>query len=217
MIDAVSVHVRKLYTTDRQAVRKISCSTAFLDEDSNKIFGNDEMLADILTLYFTDYEPQSCFVAIREGKVIGYLIGAKDVKVMRKVFNHKIIPQLIIRAVKERILSKINTRLFLLRAALGFLKGEFLAPDFSGKYPATLHVNIDRGWRGQGAGRMLVERYIHFLGENNVKGVHFGTRSEYAMEFFVRLGFAILRKSKRSYLRHYLNKKMPYYILGKKI
>ena len=63
-------------------MRRISCETAFLEHPYQNIFSDAELLADALTLYFTDYEPQSCFVAESQGRVVGYLIGAKNVRTM---------------------------------------------------------------------------------------------------------------------------------------
>jgi len=209
-----NIFIRKFNNCDREDIRRISCDTAFLEEPRKVFFDDDERLADALTLYFTDYEPDSCFVAVKNDKIIGYIIGTTDVKLMQKIFFIRIIPLLIIKALNKRIIFKRNTLNFLIHILLSLLKGEFIRPDFSKKYPATLHINIDKAFRRQNIGKQLIEYYLKFLKEKNVSGVHFGVISESAKEFFIKLGFNILFRSKLSYLRYYLGKFIPYYILG---
>lgn len=216
-MSANDISVRSFRGEDKEPVRSISRQTAFLGEPFTRFVDDGEVLADALTLYFTDFEPGSCFVAVKGEKVIGYLSGAKDVRIMRRIFNHKILPQLVIKGLRKRLPLRRNSRTLLRHAFLSFLKGEFFTPDFSGEYPAVLHINIDRDFRGQRVGSMLMERYMRFLAENSIKGVHCGTRAEDAREFFMRSGFGVLHKSKRSFLRYYFKTSLPYYILGKKI
>jgi ribosomal protein S18 acetylase RimI-like enzyme len=209
-----NIFIRKFNNCDREDIRRISCDTAFLEEPRKVFFDDDEILADALTLYFTDYEPDSCFVAVKNDKIIGYIIGTTDVKLMQKIFFIRIIPLLIIKALNKRIIFKRNTLNFLIHILLSLLKGEFIRPDFSKKYPATLHINIDKAFRRQNIGKQLIEYYLKFLKEKNVSGVHFGVMSESAKEFFMKFNFNILFRSKLSYLRYYLGKFIPYYILG---
>ena len=78
MVDKSNIVIRKFNSKDRNGIRGISCDTAFLGKPRTDFFDDDEILADALTLYFTDYEPGSCFVAVYGEKVVGYLVGAKD-------------------------------------------------------------------------------------------------------------------------------------------
>ena len=91
-----NIIIRKFNNYDREDVRRISCDTAFSEGSRKNIFDDDEILADLLTLYFTDYEPNSCFVAVKNDQVIGYIIGTTDVKLMQKIFFIRIVPLLII-------------------------------------------------------------------------------------------------------------------------
>jgi ribosomal protein S18 acetylase RimI-like enzyme len=99
----------------------------------------------------------------------------------------------------------------------GFLNGDFSFPSFSRDYPATFHVNIDTEYRGQGVGSRLIENYLNYLKEEKIKGVHFGTMSESAKKFFLKLGFELLFETETIYLRYYFKRKLPYYIFGKKL
>jgi ribosomal protein S18 acetylase RimI-like enzyme len=208
-----SILIRQYESKDRGALRKISCDTAFLGNPVEILFDDREIVADTLTLYFTDYEPESCFVAQEKDKVIGYIIGTINVRKMNVIFTKEIFPGLFMKAMRGGVFFKKNSFWFFLRVVMSFLKGEFINPDFSRKYPAILHINIDEDYRGRKIGRQMVERYLGYLKEKGVQGVHVGTFL--ASNFFIKLGFKTLFKGKRSYLRYYLNKEVPYYILGK--
>lgn len=213
----MSYLIRKFMTQDRVAVRRLSCKTSFLELPREQIFKDDEILADVLTLYFTDYELESCFVAVDNATVIGYLIGSKDVAKMNRVINLKITPMLIAKMCRRRtLLYKTNIR-FLFYCFLSFLKGEFFMQDFSKDFPAVLHINIDSAYRNQGIGKRLIETYISFLKQSKVKGVHFSTLSENAKGFFLKMGFDILCKKKRSYLKPFIGREVVLYVFGKRL
>ena len=52
------VSIRPYTLKDRPGLRKISYDTSFLGK-ADELFDEPELLADALTLYFTDSEPQS--------------------------------------------------------------------------------------------------------------------------------------------------------------
>ena len=209
------IAIRSYRSGDRESIRRISCETAFLEEDSKKIFGDADILADVLTGYFTDYEPESCFVADAGGRVVGYIIGSKDVKVARRAVIVKILPSLIAKAIKRAIFFNKVAASFLRHVLISFVKGEFFTADLSKDYPATLHINIERDYRGKKIGERLIERYLAYIKGQGVRGVHLGTMSKEAKDFFVHCGFSILYQGRRSYLRYVLRRDTPYYILGK--
>lgn len=207
--------IRKFVAQDKTDIRRISCDTAFLNLSREQIFQDDEILADALTLYFTDYEPGACFVALDNTSVIGYLIGSKDVRMMKRVMSVTIVPMLLRKIFhRKTLLHKTNMR-FLYYCLLSFLKGEFFMRDFSKEFPATLHINIESAYRNQGIGERLIETYINFLRQSKVKGVHFSTLSESAKNFFLKMGFDILCKRKRSYFKPYTETEVTLYVFGK--
>jgi GNAT superfamily N-acetyltransferase len=212
-----SVGIRKFSVQDRVDLRRISCETAFVGREKGKIFSDDEILADALTIYFTDYEPQSCFVAVANNKVVGYISGAKDAKAMEQVFNRRILPGLLIKAFRRGVFFNRRNLKFFWYCLISMLKGEFRAPDFSREFPAILHINLDNNSRGQDVGSTLIARFLQYLKEEGISGVHFGTLSEGASIFFAKMGFNQFFKSKRSYLKAYVGKELEYYVFGKKL
>jgi GNAT superfamily N-acetyltransferase len=209
--------IRKFSKKDRKDVRRIACETAFGGSLRYEFFEDDEILADLLTKYYTDYEPDYCFVATYDGSVIGYLTGARNVSVVNRVFYFRIIPKLFFKSILRGLFFKKNTSKFIFHCFVSFFKGEFSAPDFYLRYPATLHIDIDKDFRSFGIGRNLINSYLDFLKEEEVKGVHFGTTSEGAKIFFIKMGFGLLLTGKRTYLRYKTGKEQIYYVFGKEI
>ena len=147
--------------------------------------------------------------------MVGYFIGTKNSVVMNRVYHQRIIPRILVKAICKGTFLNNKTAKFIFYSLQGFLKGEFFTPDFSKQYPANLHINIEKEYRGSHIGRRLLEQYFQFLKENKIPGVMVGSLSEGARNFFERLGFHVLYQSRRSYLRYFLEKDIPYCILGK--
>lgn len=207
--------IRKFLPCDRENLRRISCETAFAQLKPGAVFSDNEILADSLTLYYTDYEPGSCFVAVAENRVVGYIIGTKDVTAMEKISRKKIFPALIWKALARGFFLHIRNLKFLFYCLRSALKGEFFMPDFSKRFPAMLHINITSGYRAARVGERLIKTFEAYLKEQRASGVHFATFSEGAKDFFIKMGFKILFQGKRSYLQPYLGKEINFYIFGK--
>jgi len=209
--------IRKYQPSDRDEVRRICVETAFMGEPGNKFVDGDELLADFLTAYFTDCEPDSCFVAEEGGKVIGYLIGAKDCSKIGNVFVSKKALSLFLKAIFSGALFKLKNLCFIRGLILGFLRGEFRQPDFSRNYPATLHINISSGFRGKGIGAQLIREFFQYLKDNEVKAVHCATFSNKAACFFEKEGFSRIACFRRSYFHSLLKRDIEVYVYGKRI
>jgi hypothetical protein len=69
--------VRRFEARDRAAVRFLCCETGFLGKPIDPVFEDRELFADYLTSYYTDIEPESCFVLEQNGRVVGYLLGSR--------------------------------------------------------------------------------------------------------------------------------------------
>jgi len=210
--------IRHYQRGDRSLLRKIAWDTAFIGEPADTFFNDREILADFLTRYYTDYEPGSCFVAQNpEGRVVGYLTGAKDTGVLERAFQAKILPGLLRRTLLSKAFLKKKTLAFIFHFSVSFLRGEFKMPDFRSEYPATLHINIEEKSRHLKIGSRLIAAYLDYLTGEKIPGVSMATMSGEAGDFFIRQGFSLLYKGNRSYFRYLLQKDIPIYIYGKKL
>lgn len=206
--------IRQYRREDRQQVRDIAWETAFMGEPASIFFEGKEILADFLTLYFTDYEPESCFVAEVNARVVGYIIGSKDTIHLRKVFKSKISWRLIIKLISSGALLKKKNLIFFFAYLISFFKGELRLPDFSKSYPATVHINLREGFRNLGLGSRLISVYLDYLTREKISGVYLATLSSKASKFFRKQGFNLLYQGQRSHFRNILHRDIAVYIFG---
>lgn len=211
------VIIRRYKKEDRDNVRSIAWNTSFIGESADGIFKDRGILEDFLTEYFTDYEPESCFVAEADNKVIGYLIGARNTGVLSRVFSLRILPRLSAKALFSGALFKKRNFTLISGLFSSLFKGEFRLPDLSKAYPATLHINLEKGFRDLGIGSRLMLKYTDYLIEKGISGVYLATMSEKAAGFFRKQGFNLLYEGSRSYFGFILDKDVPVYIFGKKL
>ncbi len=182
--------IRKYSPEDREVLRKICYETGLMGEPIDPYFGCMELFADYWMNYYTDYEPESAFVAEMNGKIVGYLVGCKDTSIQQEVLKREIMPR--IRRKLFTLKYRITKRLcnYLWRYLRSMWRGEF-ADENIGPFPAHLHMNLSDGCRGEGIGSKLVSAYLDYLRENNVKGLHLDTSSanKMAVPFYRKWGF----------------------------
>ena len=217
MTPAPAMSIERYNSNHRADVRRMACATALLGEPLTRCFAGDETLADALTLYFTDYEPESCFVAIDGTGVVGYVIGTKDAAAMRRVFDSRVLPRLVARAALGGVFFRWKNLKFIVHSVGGLLKGEFSTFRGLDEYPATLHINVDARSRRRNVGSALLEHYVEVLKREGVTGVHVSTMSERARSFFEKHGFRVLTEGRRAFLRYCLGRDLPLFVLGRKL
>jgi GNAT superfamily N-acetyltransferase len=212
-----NLNIRKFEEKDRSGVRSISHDTAFMGQPATLFFEGRETICDALNLYFTDYEPESCFVAEVNSALAGYLIGAKSKAAAEKVFQDKIIFPLFWRALRSGVFINKKNIVFLFNCLKAFFKGSLATPDFTKEYPATFHINIKQEFRGKHIGSALIKAYLDYLKEEMVPGVHLATISQAGADFFSKQSFQLLYEGRRPYFNHILHKDVPLFIFGKKL
>lgn len=177
--------IRKFKDTDRDAIRKIATSTVTGYPRSDL-----QLVADLLTNYYINYEPEHLLVAEAEGRVVGYLSGCFDGSYCRWIKSTRVIPKAIVKA--------------LVRGEVGWKEvrylGSFIYVTMHGGlrntpptgYPAHFHINIAEGSRGKGLGTRLADEFLSMLKDSGVSGVHVRVRQNdrRASKFFRSLGFA---------------------------
>jgi hypothetical protein len=208
------IKIRKYLKSDRQAVRKISCDTAFLGEPAENFFEGRDFIADLLTAYYTDYEHLSCFIAEVDSTIAGYLIGTTDESKMLKTLLFKILPKSFFKSFFRGIFFKKKNILFFCWSIYSFFKGQFFPTVDLKNYPALLHINFSIKYRNAGLGSILLKAYLDYLSSKKVSGVHLTTHSEKAGRFFEKNNFKLLLKTNRSYYRGAINKDIGYYYYG---
>ena len=193
------LQIRPYAPRDRGAVRKICADTADAGLAIERFFPDREVFADLLTNYYTEFEPQSVFVADNGSEVVGYVTGCLDTKRFLRVMTWCIVPVAIVKALFRGTLWHAQTvRLFRVNFGLWLKNGYRRGPKLDG-YPAHLHVNVREGFRGQRIGPRLVESFCDRARAAGVRGVHAGVSAENprGCHFFEGLGFAELHREPR--------------------
>ncbi|MFX1507383.1 MAG: GNAT family N-acetyltransferase [Promethearchaeota archaeon] len=167
---------------------------------------NDPYLFGLLfCLYYTDYEPENCFVAEDEktGQVIGYILSSLDSEQQEKQFRKHMIRKIALRAFLFTFWRHPKT----FRVFWHFKKIFGSEPQIPNEkillapYPAHLHIDILPEYHRQGIGTHLMSTLENHLKENGVKGVHLGTseRNIKAVQFYQKLNFSIIYEGPSGY------------------
>jgi len=216
-LEAFNLVIRKFENKDRNEVRSISHDTAFMGRSAGLFFEGKEIICDALNLYFTDYEPESCFVAEIDSVIAGYLIGAKNKIAAERIFREKIVFPLFWKALRSGAFLNKKNLIFIYNCLKALINGGLRTPDFTKEYPATLHINIKEEFRGKHIGKALINAYLDYLKRENISGVHLATLSRAGADFFSKQSFQLLFEGRRPYFRHILHKDVPLFIFGKKL
>lgn len=191
-----NVIIRLYEPHDRYNVRQIACDTADRGNPSESFFQDRELIADLLTRYYTDYERGYLWVADYNGQVVGYLTGCLNSNRYSRFMNFNIIPKAIIKAILRGMLWKTELYKFFIAGFMTWRLGGFKRHISFNKYPAHLHVNIHKDFRGRHIGEILIEKFIEQVRLKGVKGIHFGAREDNipACRFFERMGFSPINR-----------------------
>lgn len=195
----MALQIRPYEPRDRAALRQICSETADAGRPIERFFPDREVFADVLTNYYTEFEPQSVFVAESGGDVVGYVTGSVDTKRFLRTMMWRIGPVAFVKALLRGTLWHPQTvRLF--RANIGmWLKNGYRTGPTLDNYPAHLHVNVREDFRGQRLGERLVEAFCERARAAGARGVHAGVSAENlrGRHFFEELGFVELYREPR--------------------
>ncbi|MFC8047873.1 GNAT family N-acetyltransferase [Nocardia sp. NPDC057353] len=180
------MEIRGVVPGDRAELLALS-SRAGAGSPTESIWGHPESEAAV---YFTPYlelEPESLFVAVAGGQLVGYLAGCVDTAAFPSEEER-------MRAAisDHRLFTKRRPLMFFARAAVDAVRpgpkaGELEDP----RYPAHLHINLVPAARGTGAADALMAHWFARLAEVGAPGCFLQTLVENprAGAFFERAGF----------------------------
>ncbi len=190
----IGAMIRPYQNTDRKEVRTVCCDTANLGDPIDTIFPDRDIFADLLSSYYTDYEPESTWIVEKDGVIEGYLTGCLNDRRYQRLMRWRIVPRIAFRAAWKGLLVEPATwRLF--RAALQTLQlGGWRETGELKRYPAHFHMNLQPHLRGQGLGEQLLERFLAHARSKKIPGVCAAVRSDNpaSCRFFQRQGFGEL-------------------------
>ncbi len=187
--------IRPFTTCYRAAIRDICVATAWRGEPAPERIGDEWIWAEYWTRYFTDQEPRHAWVVedTAGGRVVGYLTGTCDAARFER-YLVRLLPGLIRRAWKTKLLRRTNSRRAVLGLLRSFVRSELaLPPGVARAYPATFHVNLLPDARRYGLGSKLFGLYLEQMRHLGVRGIHVQTLSvnEEIARFNERAGFKL--------------------------
>ena len=188
-----NINIRPYKKEDREALRTLCCNVADRGGAIENFFPDRNVAADLLTKYYTDYEPQSTFVAFCDERMVGYINGCMDNRRYGLVMFWLLMPALLVKAFKHGIFfhSEIHQ---LLRGVLKNWRRIFVWRKSSfHSHQGHLHIGIAGDFRGQQVGRNLVNALVgHALSLGIAElaaSVHDANKA--ASDFFQRQGFVV--------------------------
>lgn len=185
--------IRPYQDHDRERVMKIAADTAFFGEPLEAFLDDRRLFCDIFYRYYTDLEPQHAWVAEVGQEVAGFLMGCTNTVLQRRRWLSTILPQTVWKVLRGHYCIEAKTRHYLWRLAGVMVHNEHTRVDEK-TYPAHLHINVSKTWRGLGVGEQLMLSYLDQLRQEHISGVHLITTSlnTVAIGLYERLGFNLL-------------------------
>lgn len=178
--------VRPYTNADRAAVREICWETA------DKGFPDQEVVADVLTRYFTDLNPSASWVAEVDGRVAGYLTGCFNTRRYIGAMIWRVMPAALGKALWHG--SIWHRFVWRIPPSTSFNRRQVLRD-----YPAHLHLNLREGYRGRGIGPALLAAFVGQAKQAGVPGIHLGVmeNNRGGRHFFEKAGFTELGREAR--------------------
>jgi len=189
--------IRPFKPSDRAAIRDISCDTADGGRPMDTLFPDREFIADVLTRYYTDYEPDSIIVAENESRVIGYVLGTTNPGRHEVLTDVAVFPAAAVKTIMKGTLFHSETWHLIAIALRVSFELAFKPDKIPSEYSSHLHINILPDHRGVNVGQRLLSGFIGHLKSSGVKGVTARVRSDNASgrRFFEKAGFISLGES----------------------
>jgi len=210
--------IREYHKADLQGVRSIYGKDEFARPRLLYKYPRlKEYLADEVLYYFTQFEPESIFVAEVDGEIVGALLGAKNTLHQASCYERHTKPYL-----RKRCLSGVyGLPIWLLPELRTHMAGRKLKTpkvDYR-QYPAHLHIGILSAWRRKGIGTELMKRYASYLRKNDISGYHLYASSfhPFGVAFYRKLGLEELGEFDWRFHNGYEWMNVTEYIFGQRL
>jgi ribosomal protein S18 acetylase RimI-like enzyme len=202
--------IRKYQKSDYSSVEHIQFETYFLGKSGSLLVTNQKRFNKDIK-YYLEKEPESCFVAEDNGKVVGYLLGCLDdnnndesisaffMKSLLRLFALPFMNR------KDRRFWWSSTKM-LFNAIIGNSEEmKFIPPKDSGH----IHINLLAQARGKGAGTKLIKAFVKYAKSKGVKRIHadsFQTSLNPNKNFWIKNGFKEYLNIKTGFWKKYYPK-----------
>lgn len=186
-----AVVLRPYRRDDRAGVRQVCGDTAERGESIENLYSDRRLAVDLVSRYYTDFEPQSCWVAEAEGRIVGYLMAAVNSSRHHRIMAWRILPSALLSAVLRGALWRAETWRMVAAAFPNIRRFRERTNLAAAGFPAHVHVNLLSEFRGQGLAQGLMTAFLQRMVARGVPGVQAAVRADNppAIAFFERIGF----------------------------
>lgn len=200
--DPVDFVLRPYLAEDRSAVFQIAADTAFFGGPVEMYLDDRQLFCDSFYRYYTDIENQHSWVAVVDGRVMGFIVGSLNTTAQQTAWQRTILPLTIWQFFRGDYRIGLKTLRYATELLRSVFKKEFTHCNLE-IYPAHLHVNVDMQARGHGIGRHLMTTFMDHLRELEIPGVHLNTTSLNiaACRLYSSLGFDLLDRKQTNLWR----------------
>jgi len=208
--------IRRYKPDDRHVIEEIHLKAGLAAREMEKNPANKKYYSGDLR-YYLDKEPQSCYVAEDDGKIVGYLVGClsysshyDNILTFLKTCLIKLLTYPYLTK-KDRFfwMSRIKTVFFIVIGKSGELR--FKTPKNSGH----LHINLLKEARGKGIGSRLLKEFFRYAKANGVKKIHadsYKTSLNPNSNFWLKNGFVEYSRIKTLIFKDYYPNEDVYFV-----
>ena len=203
--------IRPAGPTDLEALGHIAYATGFFGSSAAVYFPSPPLFRDLWIKPYLEGIGACNFVAELEGKIVGYVLGAPDVRAYRWYFLRSA-GEVLGRLLTGQYPGFLHSACYLLRTAR---YGSPLAPLRA--YPAHLHINLLPESRGLGLGQKLLAAHLDCLRARGIPGVQLSTTRENtaALGLYQKFGFTVYLEWKSPLWKPWLGREATHLVMVK--
>lgn len=194
--------IRPFQASDAERLRTICCETA-AEQPFLPWLDEPRLACEFYLDPYLELESESCFIAARDGRIVGYIVGTRDEKQFRLREQNRVQRRLLrllqIQAegvinrrfshfLSHRVLAKMYLKALYSRLRNTTRPNQYYDLD---RYPAHCHVQVAREARGKSAGLALMMTFHKYLKANGVCGHHGSVIEEAGRENFSSMLLAL--------------------------
>ena len=180
-------HIRAFRPDDLDSLYRICLATGDAGADAAHLYRDPELIGHVYAGGYAALSPQTAFVTEDGEGVAGYIVGPADTRAFDAKMDAQWWPAL--RARYPDASGSSGSRDERMRHLIHHPPR--MPPRIVEAFPAHLHINLLPRLRGQGNGRLLIDRWRDTIAAMGARGAHLavGMRNERAVRFYRACGF----------------------------
>lgn len=192
-----NLNVRETAFSDLPYLYEICLKTGHEGKDASLLFNDPYLLGNYYVAPYIIYPKSICFVAEYENCPKGYIVSVPDTAIYRQWLEDYWLPPIRKQFPKERRLKYTEKE----GKIINLIHKQQYPMDLSNfpwlsDYPAHLHIDLLPIIQKKGIGRILIERVIKNLKNQNISGIYLNVdlSNTGAICFYQKMGFTILNE-----------------------